>query len=188
MIQKILLASLASLAMTTGVMAKEHHAKAGEFYLVAKALMTTSETLKEGDDITLDADVGGGVGIDVGYTLPYHFAVELDTSYSQNRVTESRVGVEEKEDGIATYWTYAMDITYTFPVTHLIRVMGKVGYEFEHEEIDDLGVKGDDSGMVYGAGVEYHISDHYEALVEYEGSTIESPRGSSLYAGVKYIF
>lgn len=188
MIQKLIVAALVCASTNSLLMAKEHHAKAGEFYIVTKALMTTSESIKEGEHITLDADVGGGVGIDFGYTLPYHFAVELDTSYSKNRVTESEAGVEEKEDGIATYWTYAFDVTYTYPVTDLIGLMGKVGYEFEHESIADLDINADDSGVVYGAGVEYHISEHYEALVEYEASTIESPRGSSVYAGLKYIF
>ena len=66
--------------------------------------------------------------------------------------------------------------------------MGKVGYEFEHATISELDVDAYDNGMVYGAGLEYHISEHYEALVEYEGSMIKSPRGSSVYTGVKYIF
>ena len=188
MIKKIKVATIACIMVASVATAKEHHPKSGEFYIVTKALLTTAETIEEGSDVTLEGDVGGGVGVDIGYTLPYHFAVELDTSYSQNRVTESKVGEEEKKDGIASYWTYAMDVTYTIPLTEVIGIMGKVGYEFEHEHINNLDTDGDDSGMVYGAGVEYHVSEHYEALVEYEGSTIESPRGSSVYAGVKYIF
>jgi len=81
-----------------------------------------------------------------------------------------------------------MDVTYTLPITHHIGIIGKLGYEFEQEKIKELDIDEKDNGMVYGAGVEYHLSDHYEMLVEYEGSTIQSPRGSSLYAGVKYIF
>ena len=186
MINKIIIASLTSIILTTTAMAKEHHVKTGEFYIVTKALMTTSETIKEDSGAMLKADVGGGIGIDVGYTLPYHFAVEVDTSYSKNRVTLSENG--EKEDDLASYWTYAMDVTYTLPITHHIGIIGKLGYEFEQEKIKELDIDEKDNGMVYGAGVEYHLSDHYEMLVEYEGSTIESPRGSSLYAGVKYIF
>ncbi|MBN2815562.1 MAG: porin family protein [Campylobacterales bacterium] len=187
MFKKLTTATVVSLLLATTSMAREHHEKEGEFYIIAKALMTTSESLTEGEDVKLDADMGGGIGIDVGYRLPYHFALELDTSYSTNKVTETRVG-EEPRSGTAKYWTYAMDVTYTFPITHHIGLMGKVGYEFEHEDIDALETQGDDSGVVYGGGIEYHINNHYEALVEYEESAIESPRGSSIYAGVKYIF
>jgi len=101
MIDKIIIASFTSIILTTTAIAKEHHAKAGEFYIVTKALMTTSETIKEDSGATLKADVGGGIGVDVGYTLPYHFAVEVDTSYSRNRVTLSENG--EKEDDLASY-------------------------------------------------------------------------------------
>lgn len=191
MIQKLIISTLICMSATPLVMAKEHHGKSGEFYVVAKALMTTSETISEGNDVTLHGDTGGGIGIDLGYTLPYHFAVELDTSYSQNNVTETKVdrhGDIEKEEARAKYWTYAMDVTYTYPVTNLIGIMGKIGYEFEHESISELDINGNDSGLVYGAALEYHLSEHYEALLEYEGSTIESPRGSSVYAGLKYIF
>ncbi|WP_304546178.1 porin family protein [Sulfurimonas microaerophilic] len=187
MIKKIALASSALMICASTIMAEEHHhAKSGEFYVVVKGLYTTGETIKEGTDITLDGKAGRGLGIDVGYTLPYHFAVELDTSYSKNDVTEDD-GVDIV-NGVAKYWTYAADVTYTYPLTHSIGIMGKLGYEFEHEKIDELNVDLNDNGMVYGAGVEYHINEHYEALVEYEGSTIDSVRGSSVYAGIKYIF
>lgn len=186
--KKIITIAVALILFSTLSQAREQHEKEGEFYIIVKGLITTSEILEEGEGISLEADTGSGIGIDIGYRLPYHFALELDTSYSKNRVTEKREGIEETESGMATYWTYAMDVTYTFPITHHIGIMGKVGYEFEHENIDKLEISGDDSGIVYGAGLEYHINSHYEALVEYEESAIESPRGSSIYAGVKYIF
>lgn len=188
MLKKITSVAVASLLLATTVVAREHHEKEGEYYLIVKGLLTTTETLHEGEGETLEADMGGGIGVDIGYRLPYHFAVELDTSYSKNKVTKSEEGVAETESGNATYWTYAADITYTYPIVYHLGIMGKVGYEFEHEEIDALGIKGDDSGLVYGGGLEYHINSHYEALVEYEESSIKSPRGSSIYAGVKYIF
>ena len=193
MIKKITVASLALIMGVSTIVAKEH-AKTGEFYVVTKALLTVSETIKEGNGVEIEGKRGGGVGIDVGYTLPYHFAVELDTSYSKNSIREKRIvieGIEEKlevENAEGKYWTYALDVTYTLPVTHAIGIMCKLGYEFEHETIGKFNVDTHDSGMVYGAGIEYHLSDHYEALVEYEGSAIDSPRGSSVYAGVKYIF
>lgn len=186
-VKNILAASLLCATMAT---AEEHHGAAGQFYVVVKGLVTTSETIHEGECVSLKGDHGAGMGLDFGYTLPYHFALELDTSYSKNSVHESRlVGSDvEHEEGRASYWTYAFDVTYGLPVYGGFALMAKVGYEFEHETIDALEIDADDNGFVYGAGVEYHIDKHYEAIVEYEESTIESPRGSSVYAGLKYTF
>lgn len=182
----IAIASL--LFIASSAMAQEHHeTNEHELYVVAKGLFTTGEKIteeKEGSEIILDGASGGGFGIDLGYTLGYHFAVELDTSLSQNKVQVSKPGEEVKET--AKYWTYAMDLVYTYPLNHTFGLMAKAGYEFEHETLGDEHVS--DNGFVYGAGLEYHVSHHYEALLEYEGSMIDSARGSSVYAGVKYIF
>jgi len=193
MIKKITVASLALIMSTSTICAKEH-AKIGEFYVVTKALLTISDTVKEGNSVELEGKSGGGMGIDVGYTLPNNFAVEFDTSYSRNNILEKRTVIEGTEEKLefnnarGKYWTYAFNIVYALPLTDTIGIMGKLGYEFEHETINQLDVNAHDSGMVYGAGIEYYLSEHYEALVEYEGSEIDSPRGSSLYAGLKYIF
>ena len=194
MIKKATLVSLAFVISTSTLIAKEHAVKSGEFYLVTKALLTTAETIHEGHGVEIEGKRGRGLGIDVGYTLPHNFAIEFDTSYSINSLYEKHTvieGVEEKievKDARGHYWTYAFDVTYTLPLTDNIGIMGKLGYEFEHEAIDKFNINAHDSGIVYGAGIEYHLSEHYEALIEYEGSTIDSPRGSSFYAGVKYIF
>jgi len=191
--KKVTVASLA-LIMSMSIGIAKEHAKVGEFYIVTKALLTTSETIREANGVEIEGRRGGGIGIDIGYTLPHHFAVELDTSYSNNSVREKRIvieGLEEKleiENAKGHYWTYAFNVTYVLPVTHDIGILGKVGYEFENETINKLNINSHDSGVVYGAGIEYHMNEHYEALLEYEGSTIDSPRGASLYAGIKYIF
>lgn len=186
MIKNIALASLALMVSTSTVMAEED-VKDGEFYIVAKGLYTTGNTVKESSDVILDGKSGNGFGLDVGYTLPHHFALELDTSYSKNDVTEKKVG-EADTQATAKYTTYAMDVVYTYPIAHSLDIMGKVGYEYEHEKISELGVDLHDNGMVYGAGLEYHISEHYEAIAEYEGSAIDSVRGDNIYAGIKYVF
>jgi len=193
MIKKITVASLALIMSSSTVIAKEH-TKSGEFYVVAKALLTTAETIQEGHGVEVEGKKGGGIGFDIGYTLPNHFAIEFDASYSGNSLREKHTvteGAEEKveiKDVKGHYWTYALDVTYTIPLTHEIGIMGKLGYEFEHEIINKLDINAHDSGIVYGAGIEYHLSEHYEALLEYEGSAIDSPRGSSVYVGIKYIF
>ncbi len=181
---------LSTLLLCGSAFAQEHSEKSGEFYVVTKALMTTSSHVDEGEGVSVDGEVGGGIGLDIGYTLPYHLALELDTSYSKNSVTEKEIvhGELEEIDASASYWTYAFDVVYTLPVWHHFALMGKLGYEVEHEEIKELHMDKEDNGVVYGAGVEYHIASHYDALFEYEQSSIDSPRGSSLYAGLKYIF
>lgn len=191
---KTMTAVTLALTLSTSASFAKESSKSGEFYFITKALMTTAETITEDNEVQIEGKTGGGVGIDIGYTLPYHFAMELDTSYDKNDIREKRTVHEENEEKIeiedaqGTYWTYAVDLTYTLPVSHSIGLMAKIGYELEHETISKLNIDAQDSGMVYGAGVEYHLLEHYEALVEYEGSMIESPRGSSIYAGVKYIF
>jgi opacity protein-like surface antigen len=193
MTKKIILASL-TLALGASMGVAKESSESGEFYFVTKALLTTAQTVKESNNVEVQGQTGGGVGIDLGYTLPYHFALELDTSYDQNTIREKRQTIEDEvatteiEEAHAVYWTYALDVTYTYELTHSLGLMGKLGYEIEHETISKLNKDAQDSGMVYGAGLEYHLLKHYEALVEYEGSMIESPRGSSIYAGIKYIF
>lgn len=180
--KKIALATL--LLVSASAIQAEEHRSSGEVYVVAKALYTAGTTIEETGGIILKGKDGRGVGIDVGYTLPYNFAIELDTSYSKNNITENDAG--ELRELSAKYWTYACDVTYTLPVTHSLALMGKAGYEFEHEKVN--GTKKKENGMVYGAGIEYHINEHYEGLLEYEDSTIDSARGSSVYAGIKYLF
>lgn len=183
MVKNLTLTTLLLAASSTALFAEEHK-NSGEIYVVAKGLYTVGQTIEEEGGILLEGKSGSGFGIDLGYTLPYNFAVELDTSYSKNNINENDAGnITELS---AKYWTYAFDVTYTLPLTHSFAIMGKAGYEFEHEKIK--GTKLHDEGMVYGAGVEYHINEHYEAIAEYEDSTIDSARGASIYAGIKYIF
>ena len=184
MIKKLTAGTLV-LALSASTTFAEEAEKSGEYYVAVKALMTMGDTVTEEDNTKLKGQTGGGIGIDFGYTLPYHFALELDGSYDRTDVQETRPS-EEPKTLQGTFWTYAMDLTYTLPVTNDLGIMAKVGYEFERETIG--GTNGHDSGTVYGAALEYRLSKHYETLMEYEGSTVDSPRGSSLYAGVKYIF
>ncbi len=183
MIKKIALATLL-LSMSSFALQAQEHKSSGEVYVVAKGLYTTGKTIEEESGIILKGKSGKGLGVDVGYTLPYNFAVEVDTSYSKNDIRENNAG--EIREFSAKYWTYALDVTYTLPLSHAFALMGKAGYEFEHEKTSEKTKK--DNGVVFGAGLEYHINEHYEGIVEYEDSTIDSARGSSIYAGIKYIF
>lgn len=184
MIKKIVLASFLSFSLAPAAFA-EHitHPKkeANNFYVIAKGLYTIGADVEEEGGAVLKGKSGKGFGVDLGYTLPYHFSVELDLSHSQNDVEN-----EHDEIETAKYWTYALDVVYVYHLTHEVRVIGKLGYEFEDEKIAEETLH--ENGMVYGGGVEYHLNDNYDLLVEYEGSTIDSARGDSIYAGVKYTF
>ena len=156
------------------------------FYVIVKGLASLGAEAEHGEAI-LDGDVGYGIGIDVGYRLGKGFALEYDFSYAKNTVTE-RIEHHEPEEVDAHYYTSALDIVYTYEVTETVGIFGKVGYEYEWETIDELGIDSRDHGFIVGAGVEVALNEKYKLIAEYEHSTIDSPRGDSLYAGVMYNF
>jgi len=167
--------------------AVEYEAAESKFYIVAKGLLIRGESVDHGASV-LDGDQDYGFGIDFGYRIGNGFAVEYDFSYSSNIPTEiDALGVAVgKVD--ASYYTSAIDIVYTVEVSETVGVFAKVGYEYEWETISDLNVDSRDDGFVYGAGLEFSINETYKFVAEYEHSTIDSPRGDSIYAGIMYNF
>lgn len=156
------------------------------YYLVVKALYSLPQKVDH-DGHTLESEPGFGMGLDLGYKITHNLALELDFSYDENKVNaEDAHHVKHTYDGI--YYTYALDLAYTYHFTKRIGLMGKAGIEMEDERIDALDIKTTETGLAYGLALEYVLTQHYEVLVEYEGTTIESPRGHSLFAGVKYNF
>ncbi len=156
------------------------------FYVVAKALASLGEEVEHGEAL-LDGAGGYGVGIDFGYRLGNGFAIEYDFSYAKNRVTEKILNVEPEKVN-AHYYTSSLDLVYVFEVTETVGIFGKVGYEYEWETIDALNIDSRDNGFIAGIGLEVGINERYKFLLEYEHSTIDSPRGDSLYAGLMYNF
>ena len=152
-------------------------------YLVGKALMTTPEEM-EHDEASLESGYGSGFGIDLGYKLPKHFAIELDMSYDRNDVEEKVTAVT----ATGIYMTYALDVVYTYHLTHHFGLIGKLGYEVENEKVDHFNIDSTLSGAVFGAGLEYILNKKYEIVAEYEHSMIISTRGQSFFIGVKYNF
>ena len=159
------------------VEAEEHR-----FYFVAKGLATFGDEVEHGEAI-LDGDGGYGFGIDIGYRLGNGFNLEYDFSYAKNTVAEKREGFEP-EDFNADYYTSALDLVYVYEVTETVGIFGKVGYEYEWEKIDELSIDSTDHGFVFGAGMEIAINENYRLVMEYEHSTIDSPRGDSLFVGI----
>lgn len=86
------------------------------------------------------------------------------------------------------YFTYGLSLAYTMHLTERAGLLFKVGYEGENETINGLGIDTTNDGFTYALGAEVKLNKHYELVFEYEGSSIKGPRGSSLFAGVKYNF
>ncbi len=159
---------------------QEHH-KELPYYVALKGMYTLGETYQEeeGDD-------GYGIALDLGHRIGYGFAVEIDVTYENGDVTAVDEATGERITENAKYYTTSLDIAYVYEITHTIGVLAKVGYEYEYEEIAD--VTNNDTGFVFAAGAEYSINHEYKAVVEYETSTIDGPKGDVIFAGVMYNF
>lgn len=171
------------------------HAQHG-LYVAAKGLTTLGERVSHGANTVLDGDSGRGLGFELGYKLGHGFAVEGDASFAENKVTETHCGSEHRkaeqecthERASGHYSTVSLDLVYLAHPTKNIGTFVKTGFEYESESINSLGIHGNDTGVIYAAGAEYALSHHAAFLVEYEGTTIESPRGHGVFAGVVYAF
>lgn len=163
-----------------------HESSHGEskFYIVAKGLRVLGEKY-DNDGVTEDGSSDYGFGIDFGYKLSEHFALEYDFSYSKNTVVEIDEHKDE-EEVTGTYYTSAIDIVYTHHLTHHFGLFVKAGIEIEQETIGHSDVTS--LGIVGGVGAEYALNEHYSLLAEYERSSIRGPRGDGIFVGVMYSF
>ncbi len=158
-----------------------------DYYIVVKALTTLGDDMMEGD-VFLDGDRGYGFGIDFGYRIGEGFAIECDYSYASNDVTERRLAEEGGEVLDYSYQSLALDVVYTYEVTEKLGIFAKVGFEYEWEKIDETDEDNYDTGAAFGIGLEYAFNPRYRFVAEYEHSTIDGPRGDSVFAGVMYNF
>lgn len=165
------------------------HAETG-FYTAVKAQLTLGNTVDKSDVVKVEGHTGGGIGIELGYKLGHGFAVETDGTYTRNTLTEvnCETGTCENTDANGEYMGVSLDLAYSYELTEHFAAFVKGGYEFEQETIDKLDEKGYDNGVVYAAGAEYAIGEHTALMAEYEGTTIDSPLGSSVFAGVIYYY
>lgn len=163
------------------------------FYAAVKGLVTLGDKIEHEKDVTLDGDAGKGFGIEAGYKIGYGFAIEGDVAFARNRVTErncaeAEEGECERRSADGTYTSVSLDLVYIHHLTHHFGVFVKGGYEYEDESIDGLDISGNSSGAIYALGGEYAVGTHTAIMVEYEGTTIEGPRGNSIFAGLLYAF
>ena len=155
-------------------------------YIVAKGMMILGDKVTE-EGALLDGDRGYGFGIDLGYRIGEGFALECDYSYANNTMTESRAGMEAEAFDM-NYQSLAFDLVYTYEVAESVGIFGKAGYEYEWENNDVTDAHAYDYGMVFGAGVEVAMSESYRFVAEYEHSTIDGPKGDTVFAGIMYNF
>jgi len=166
--------------------AQGHHEES-KFYVVVAGMTLLGDEIQHGEAL-LDGndEYGYGFGIDIGYRLGNGFALEYDYTYGKNTVYE--ITAHEEVEATSTYHTSALDIVYTYEATHKLGIFGKVGYEFEWEEISELGIDEREDDFVFGAGIEYALNKKYKLLAEYEHSLIEGPHGDAILAGIMYNF
>ncbi len=180
--------SLAMVLMAWNVQAEElHHTKLGIHtgpYFEPKVIMTLGNTISHGTS-TLNGDTGYGIGYDLGYSFTENFALELDGTYSKSDIAET-LSTGESEIARASFYTYGVNATLSYPLHKHFIVLGKLGYGYEHENLGKLGIKGSNHGANWTAGVEYSFNPHVEVSFEYEGSEIKSARGDSLQLGLIY--
>ncbi len=181
------LCSLSSLTIQAAELEKnEMKEKKSDFYVAAKALVTLGNTITE-EEATLDGGVGKGFGIDLGYRIANGFAVEVDATYDTNTVTEEKDGI--KEDYTGTYLTSSFDVVYAHELVENLELFGKIGYEIEYEKIDTIADSYESTtGFIYAAGMEYEVAESVAVLAEYEVTTIDGPRGNSVFLGMLYNF
>lgn len=177
------------------------HAETG-FYTAFKGLITLGDDTRHGEGVTLKGKSGKGVGLELGYKIAHGFAVEADGTFARDVVTETRCGAEEESeegeeehtggchriDADGEYYTISLDFVYLHHFTEHFGTFVKVGYEYEAESIDELEIKAYETGVIGAVGVEYIVGTYTAFMTEIEASSIEGPRGYSLFAGILYHF
>ena len=187
-----LLLPVALLFSVSAFAAEEEHASVGEehhkelpYYVAVKGMYTLGDTYTNEAGIVEDGDAGYGIGIDLGYRLGHGFAVEIDGTYENGDVAAKEEGGEEVTESVK-YYTTSLDFVYVYEVGAGFGILGKVGYEYEHEEVSDT--TNNENDFIFAAGAEYEINEEFKAIAEYEHSLIDGPKGDAILAGIMYNF
>ncbi len=159
----------------------EQQEESSPLYLTVKGMYAFGEDYTNDAGVVEKGDAGIGIGVDFGYELAYGFALELDGTFE---TADVQIGEEPKET--IDYYAASFDVVYVYELTEKFGVLGKVGVEYEYETVGDE--HNDETGMSYAIGAEYVLNRTYNAVVEYEGSTIDGPKGDAVMAGVKIKF
>lgn len=162
------------------------HITESSVYIATKAMYTLGSTVQE-ETSTLDGGTGEGLAVDVGYRVGNGFSVEVDGTFAEDTILETKLNGEQKNMS-ASYVTTSLDVAYMYHANHELGLFVKGGYEYEFEKIADLNVDAINSGFIYAAGTEYEVSETMAVIGEYEVTTIKGPRGNTLFLGMVYSF
>ena len=143
----------------------------GNYYVVLKGLSIAGDALNGND-----ADRGMGAGFDLGYKFANGFAVELGTTYAKNTLDN----VAETD---VSYKTGDISLVYDFDLTEKLGLFAKGGYMYEKPSIGDT-----ESGLAYGGGLSYKMSDNKSIVGEYQTSALDSLRGDAISLGLMINF
>ncbi len=156
-------------------------AHGAHFYIVPKLVYGMGEKVTHGVE-TLDGASSTGFGVDLGYSLGGPWGVEVTYNSSKGDVSDAQGVVL----GHATYTGTGAFAVYTYRLPSHLGLVGKLGWVNESEEIH--GSTTSDSGVGYAFSAEYGLTEKVEAVVEFEGTNIHSPKGNALMLGAKVIF
>ena len=171
---------------------EEEHASVGEehhkelpYYIAVKGMYTLGDTYTNEEGIVEDGDAGYGIGIDLGYRIGHGFAIEIDGTYENGDVTFKEEGAEDVKETVK-YYTTSLDLVYVYEIGAGFGILGKVGYEYEHEEVADE--TNNENDFIFAVGGEYEVNKEFKFVAEYEHSLIDGPKGDAILAGVMYNF
>jgi len=194
-------------------MAAEHGAAHGgehegsAFYVVGKYFSSTGASYKHGTNI-ISGGNASGFAADFGVGFGGHMAVELSVASGSGTFTETAASVSnrmaptlfnnasgatsgtsssshESTELNATYSSVAVVGVYGIPVSDQSAFIMKLGGINESEKLDVVG-SSSASGAVYAFGFETKMGNHKEFVVEYEGTSVEGPRASTVLFGLKF--
>ena len=188
---KYLMIGLALIVMGLPLYAEENqeeneYTEVSPYYMAVKFMLSRGGMVKE-EETTLDSNQAKGVGLDIGYKVNPHFAVELAGSYGSNDVKKSEEGMES-ETVSADYYSYGINLVFSQEIWEEFGFFAKLGYEKEHETISDLDISELEDGIDYAIGFNYEMDESKAVLIEYEKTTIDGLLGDVVYAGVEYKF
>jgi len=142
-----------------------------------------------------------GLGFDLGYKIMDSVSAELAFSYGSNSISkEDHTATDSTPthsmfplmatgtlSGTGTYLAIGLLGVYTYHINEQFSAVGKFGFVSESETLSwDTGDESASStGVVYVLGGEYVLGGHNELVLEYEGSTVEGPKGANIFIGWK---
>lgn len=161
-------------------------------YIVGKVFTSPGQDYDHGGH-TITGDTATGFGLDLGYKLGDHWAVELAYSAGSGSVKAHQSSLpllasSSPSSVDASYNALGLLGVYTAHLGESFSLVGKLGGVSESEDLGEAGGSSSATGLVYVLGCEYKLFGHNELVLEYEDTTIDGPRAYTLFLGFKHGF